>query len=100
MSKKHLGVQLSHNGSTSRCWKLQMMFSDLLPSLHPHMVQALLQVLTSAFLPADLPGTTVVCPQVYRGISKLELISMSTTLSGTTYKFVDVVLFVINLVIN
>ena len=80
MSKKHLGVQLSYDGSTSRCWKLQMMFSYLLPSLYHHVVQA--PGAEFCILPSDFLGATVSCPQVYRDTSKLELFSMSMTVSS------------------
>ena len=99
MSKKHLGVQLSHDGSTSRCWKLQMMFSYLLPSLYRHVVQA--PGAEFCILPTDFLGATVSCLQDYRGTSKLELFSMSMTLSSIEPPTNLLMLhFVINLVIN
>lgn len=70
-------VQLSHDGSTSRCCKLQVMSSHLLPCLHHHMVQALKSRVLTDFL-----GAAVGCPQVYRDTFKLELFSMSMTLSS------------------
>lgn len=98
--QKTAGFQLSHDGSTSRCWKLQMMFSHF-PSLCLHVVQALLQVPSSAFLLSDFPSTTVGCSQVYRGTSKLELFSMSVTLSSLEPPTNLLLLHsVINLVIN
>lgn len=53
------------------------MSSHSLLCLHHHMVQAL-----KSRVPADSPGAAVGCPQVYRGISKLEQLSMSMTLSS------------------
>lgn len=41
VSKKQPGVQLSHADSASGCWKIEMMFSHLLPNLYSHMLQAL-----------------------------------------------------------
>lgn len=80
--QKTPGFLLSCEDSTSRCCKLQMMFSHFLPSLYCHVVHALLQVLSSTFVPTDFPGATVGCPQIYRGTSKLELFSMSMTVSN------------------